>query len=184
MFGFAPGNGVHDIHMNQGSSGQFLRDNGVWQDGGLIISFPGEARLIGIFLAFQSQAWHTDDTTGNPLDDAGAAADTQTAAVRIVAAMVNPIGPAPEAETVLLLNASPDAVDLTGWQIADRSKRACPVPGGPLGAGETQRVVLTDGVVLGNNGGAITLLDGAGLKIAGVAYTGDDAAREGWTLTF
>jgi uncharacterized protein YukJ len=184
VFDFEIGNGVHDIHMNQGSSGQFLRDNGVWQDGGLIISFPGESRFIGIFLAFQSQAWHTDDTTGNPIGDGGAASDEQTAAVRIVAALVNPIGPGPEQESVLLLNASPDAIDLTGWQIADRSKRTSPIPGGQLAGGETLRILLTDEVALGNNGGAITLLDAAGLKVSGVAYTGDDAAREGWTLTF
>ena len=28
IFGFQPGNGVHDIHMNQGNSGQFVRDDG------------------------------------------------------------------------------------------------------------------------------------------------------------
>jgi uncharacterized protein YukJ len=29
VFGFAPGNGIHDIHMNQGNSQQFRRDDGV-----------------------------------------------------------------------------------------------------------------------------------------------------------
>ena len=33
VFGFAPGNGVHDIHMNQGNDPAFARDDGVWQDG-------------------------------------------------------------------------------------------------------------------------------------------------------
>lgn len=32
IFRFSPGNGVHDIHMNQGNSQQFRRDDGVWQD--------------------------------------------------------------------------------------------------------------------------------------------------------
>jgi uncharacterized protein YukJ len=184
IFGFEPGNGVHDIHMNQGSSGQFVRDNGAWQDGGIILNFPGDSRFVAIFLAFQSQAWHTDDTTGNPIGDGTPAADAQTAPVRIVGAMVNPIGPGPEAETVLLLNASPAAIDLSSWQIADRSKRTCAVPGGSLAAGATLQVPLTDGVALGNGGGAITLLDAGGLKVTGVAYTGDAAAREGWTVTF
>jgi uncharacterized protein YukJ len=182
VFGFEPGNGVHDIHMNQGSSGEFRRDNGVWQDGGLIMHFPSENRWVGIFLAFQSQAWHTDDTTGDALDDGGGA--DETAAVRIIAAMVNPIGPAPEAETVLLLNASPAPVDLSGWRIADRAKATCAVPGGPLAPGATLGMRVSNGVALGNNGGAITLLDGAGLKVDGVAYTADDAAREGWTVVF
>jgi uncharacterized protein YukJ len=180
VFGFAPGGGVHDVHMNQGNSGQFRRDDGVWQDGALLIHFPAESRWVGIFLAFQSQAWHTDDATGHAIGDAPGTPQEPTA-VRIVAALVNPVGPAPERETVLLLNASPEAVDVTGWQIADRLKHKCPVPPGPLAAGATLEVVLSGEVQLGNQGGAITLLDGAGLKASGVSYT---AAQEGWTIVF
>ena len=108
----------------------------------------------------------------------------EPAPVVIVAAMVNPSGGAPERESVLLLNASPQQIDLSGWRIADRIKRACAVPGGPLAAGATRSVPLTDGVTLGNKGGAITLLDPNGLKVDGVAYTEEQAAREGWTVVF
>ena len=183
VFGFEPANGVHDIHMNQGSTGRFRRDNGVRQDGALVLRFPADDRWVAIFLAFQSQAFHTDDTTGDPLGPDGAP-PADAAAVRIVAAMVNPAGPAPEAESVLLLNTSPAPVDLTGWRIADRGQRTCPVPGGPLAPGETRRVPATERVAFGNGGGTITLLDAAGLKAGGVAYTAADAEREGWTVTF
>jgi hypothetical protein len=37
--------------------------------------------------------------------------------VQIVAAMVNPPGPGPKSESVLLLNASPDLVKLDGWAL-------------------------------------------------------------------
>ena len=40
IFGFRPGNGVHDIHMNQGNSARFSNDDGVWQDGALLFHFP------------------------------------------------------------------------------------------------------------------------------------------------
>jgi uncharacterized protein YukJ len=182
IFGFKPGNGVHDIHMNQGNSERFRRDDGVWQDGGLLLRLDG--RWVGIFLAFQSQAWHTDDTTGHAIaatPQPGPAAETS--AIRILAAMVNPIG-APERESVLLLNASPSAVDLTGWRLADRMKETCTLPPGPLGAGQTLRVALDNGVALGNKGGSITLLDRRGLKVAGVAYTAEQVRDEGWTVTF
>ena len=70
-FGFLPGNGIHDIHMNQGNIGQFAQDNGVWQDGALLVQFPAAdgvpEQWVGVFLAFQSQAWHTDDVTGHAL---------------------------------------------------------------------------------------------------------------------
>ena len=56
-----------------------------------------------------------------------------------------PIGSAPERETVLLLNASPEAVDLTGWRIADRLKKTCPLPPGPLPAGATLTVAVAEG---------------------------------------
>ncbi|SDL89807.1 DUF2278 family protein [Arthrobacter sp. ok362] len=184
VFGFVPGNGVHDIHMNQGNSGAFTRDDGVWQDGGMLMHFPAESRWVGIFLAFQSQAWHTDDATGHTIPNTPPRPQPGAAAMRILAALVNPAGPAPEAESVLLINASPDPIDLAGWRLADRLINTCPVPSTSLGAGGTLRVPLGGGVQLGNNGGAITLLDAQGLKVDGVSYTGEQAGREGWTVVF
>jgi hypothetical protein len=104
--------------------------------------------------------------------------------VRIVAALVNPVGPAPEAETVTLLNASPEAVDLTGWSILDRDKRRLVLDAGELAAGDSLRVLLQAPVALGNRGGLISLLDPDGLKVDGVAYTKAQAEREGWSLVF
>jgi len=184
VFGFVPGGGVHDIHMNQGNSGRFQGDDGVWQDGGLLIHYPAEPRWVGIFLAFQSQAWHTDDVTGHAIGNAAPAPQTTTPGVRIVAALVNPIGPAPERETVLLLNALPEPVDVTAWRIADRQKRTCPVPAGTLAPGATLEVVASGELQLGNQGGTITLLDGTGLKVAGVSYTAAQARVEGRTIVF
>src|SRR6185503_559346 len=76
-FGFLPGNGIHDIHMNQGNVGQFTSDDGVWQDGALMIHVPATLaadgstlspeQWVAVFLAFQSQAWHTDDVTGHTI---------------------------------------------------------------------------------------------------------------------
>ena len=71
IFGFLPGNGVHDIHMNQGNSPQFARDDGVWQDGALVFHFPSTDQWVAVLLAFQSQAWHTDDTTGHAITEPG-----------------------------------------------------------------------------------------------------------------
>ena len=182
IFGFTPGNGVHDIHMNQGNSGRFVSDDGVWQDGGLLLHFPNQAQWVGIFLAFQSQSWHTDDTTGHTLPANGQpVSDPQ---LKIIGALVNPFGPAPEAETVTLLNASPHDIDLDGWAVLDQLKQRMVLAPQTLPAGATTRINVQPPLQLGNKGGLITLQDPAGLKVDGVAYTQDQAAREGWTITF
>jgi uncharacterized protein YukJ len=183
VFGFSPGNGVHDIHMNQGNSAQYAADDGVWQDGGLLFHFPSGPRWVGVFLAFLSQAWHTDEGTGHRTDG-GPSASAGDAAVRVVAAVVNAVGPAPEAESVTLLNASGDEIVLDGWSLADRSKQRTAIPTTRLAAGATIRVTVTPPFALGNNGGAVTLLDHDGLKVHGVAYTSADAQRDGWTVVF
>ena len=183
VFGFQPGNGVHDIHMNQGNSARFRGDDGVWQDGGLLLHVGGALdrdlpRLPepGVAHRRRHRARDRRHAVPQPGDDASA--------IRILAAMVNPAGPAPERETVLLLNASPNPVDLTGWKIADRMKQTCTLPPGPLAAGEVLSVRMSNGVALGNKGGSITLLERGGLKVAGVSYTAEQAREEGWTVTF
>ncbi len=191
VFGFLPGNGVHDSHMNQGNSQRFRADDGVWQDGGLLLHYPAQDQWVAVFLAFQSQAWHTDDQTGHtvavlpmpgPAPLPGPSEPDHI--VRIVAALVNPIGPAPEAETVTLLNASPREVELAGWSILDRAKHRMPLDHTVLAAGESVRVAVAPPVQLGNRGGLITLLDLDGLKVDGVAYTEAQADAEGWSLVF
>jgi len=64
-FKFVPGNGVHDIHMNQGNSGQYAQDNGAYQDGALMIAYADNT-WRAFFFAFQSQTFDTDDQ-GNPI---------------------------------------------------------------------------------------------------------------------
>ena len=64
-FKFSPGNGIHDIHMNQGNSGKYKKDNGTFQDGALFVAYPG-GKWRAFFFAFQSQSFKTDDK-GNPL---------------------------------------------------------------------------------------------------------------------
>lgn len=60
--------GIHDIHMNQGNpvSGGHGGDNGIWQDGGLLIHLPAKGTWMAIFIAFQTQSWSTD-SAGSPV---------------------------------------------------------------------------------------------------------------------
>lgn len=204
FFGFYPGNGLHNVHMNQGNNDRHRDEDGTWQDGALLLHFPAAGRWVAMFLAFQAQAWHTDDRTGHRLGRAIAPTPTAQPGVtppvpptpttetppappldghvRIVAALVNGRD-TPETETVTLLNTSPDPVDLRGWALLDRFKSRHELRGS-LAAGATLTVTLPPTVQLGNDGGIITLVDADGLKVHGVAYTAWQAAREGWTIVF
>lgn len=181
VFDFSPGNGIHDIHMNQGNVPPHTGDDGVWQDGALMFEFPTSHQWVGVFLAFQSQAWHTDDRTGHASPDVPNPGPDHL--VRIIGALVNPVGPAPEQETVTLLNTSPESIDLAGWKITDRLKKAHTLSG-VINAGATLMVTLPQDVQLGNKGGIITLLNNQGLKVDGVSYTAIQAQQEGWTIVF
>ena len=94
-----------------------------------------------------------------------------------------PLGPAPEPETVTLLNTSPQPIDLTGWALADKMKHKQSLTG-TLAPGATVVVSLLGTVQLGNQGGLITLLNAQGLKVHGVSYTEEQAQQEGWTFVF
>lgn len=67
IFSFTPGRGVHDVHMNQRNSPRYAKDDGTWQDGGLIMDIPSHKVWIDIVLAFQSQSFITNDTSGYAL---------------------------------------------------------------------------------------------------------------------
>jgi uncharacterized protein YukJ len=197
-FGFRPGRGIHDIHMNQGNppppkgKQQWFNDNGPWQDGGIVFEFPAQDQWVAIFLKFQSQAWHTDDKTGHPLDLGGDDTpinpnDPPTEGhpdglVRIMAALVN-AAKTPEREVVTLLNTSDRDIDLTNWMLADKQKNKMKLAD-KITAGGTLAVVVQKPMELSNKGGIISLLDSRGVKIHGVSYTKAQAKNPGLTIAF
>ena len=66
VFGFDPGDGIHNIHMNQGSRGKHAVENAPWQDGAIAGHRRQRNEWVAIFLAFQNQCWETSDR-GEPL---------------------------------------------------------------------------------------------------------------------
>jgi uncharacterized protein YukJ len=195
-FGFLPGNGIHDIHMNQSNDGKFVGDDGVWQDGGVMVHFPSQNQWVAIFLKFQSQGWHTDDKTGHRIGEPEPVttpespihppplptADDPQGLVRIVAALVNSVQ-SPEVEVVTVVNASPREINLQGWALADTQKNKQKLTG-KLKSGEARAVRIEKPLALSNKGGIITILDETGLKVDGVSYTKAQASNPGWTIVF
>ena len=71
-FGYTPDTpfGLDNVHMAQGDPSEInmrLHENGVWHDGACFIWDEQAKRMTAIFLAFQSQAWHTNDQRRSPL---------------------------------------------------------------------------------------------------------------------
>lgn len=204
--------GIHDIHMNQGSQGKFKQYNGIWQDGGIILYFPDEDRFDAIFLAFASQAVHTNEQNGNGLADSQNFAQllgseptpvptptptptpqegiTDDLRVAIVAALVNPVGGEnqPDAtgkpEMVYLLNRSMHGISLKGWSLLNKSDNAYTISGDIWLAPGEVRTVSMGQTPLSNKGGLISLLDSNGNKVDGVSYTKDQARTEGELVIF
>ena len=192
-FGVQFPGGVHDIHMNQGNpaGSRFAGDNAIHQDGGLIVE-TGLNAFAGIFLAFQTQLIPTDDhgmplpgATGIITTDPGGNSASQAADLSIVGACVNPKGVDVGFETVILLNASPDASDLGGFAIEDKNGKREPLQG-TLAGGDVRKIVLSgQNAQLGNGGGAIRIvrLSDGGIVHA-VTYTAQGSDVQGRTLVF
>lgn len=188
--------GVHDIHMNQGNPkpGPFAKDNGVFQDGSLILRFPD--RHVGLFLRFQTQWLPTNDETGHrlpnarPIPPGGSPFEEELPPVSnplvyIERALVNPVGSDPGKEIVVLANTTTAAVDLTGWRIVDKNDRSEVLAGVLLPAGESRGVVLSgSGAQLGNQGGTIRLRNPSGDQVHAVSYSGADARVENRYIRF
>ncbi|WP_321939139.1 MULTISPECIES: DUF2278 family protein [unclassified Paraburkholderia] len=70
---YSEGDGIHDVHMNQGSKGEFIHTagndandhNDIWQDGALLVDL-GDPEWALYVAAFDQQYVPTDDL-GNPM---------------------------------------------------------------------------------------------------------------------
>jgi uncharacterized protein YukJ len=193
--------GVHDIHMNQGNPkpGPFAKDNGVFQDGGLILKFSN--RFVGLFGRFQTQ-WLPSNSEGHRLPnalpippggtfpipgDGEPPTPTPTAfpAVYIERALVNPVGDDAAKEVVVLGNTTTQAINLSGWKIVDKSDKEEILGGITLPPGESHLVHLTGiGAQLGNKGGTIRLKNKTDDQIHAVSYSKEDANEQGRFIRF
>jgi uncharacterized protein YukJ len=188
---FGTKDGMHDIHMNQGNAPhEHDEDNGVFNDGGLILQFPD--RFVGLFFRFKTQ-WLPTDQQGDripgvskeilPGATPGDTPDPDAShpafpGVYIERALVNPVAEDPGKEIVVLGNTTMTAMDLTGWSILDRNNVAEVLGGVLLPAGGSVLVVLSgNGAQLSNKGGTIRLLNPAGVLIHAVSYSKGDAVE-------
>jgi hypothetical protein len=195
-FGYTPDTpfGLDNVHMTQGDPqaiDQRVHENGSWHDGACFIWDEQARRITAAFLAFQVQAWHTDDN-GEPVagltgaepptydfaNGLGAPLPQQRRAAEITSAHRAP----DRSGAAIVTNMTTAPLDLSGWSILADAQTSVALPTGAIGPGQTLSVALAPGVLV-DEGGILTLRDPAGRRVDGVAYNGGDAAR-GWSTSF
>jgi hypothetical protein len=105
--------------------------------------------------------------------------------VKIVAAMINPVGDDPDRENVTVINMGGTAISLDGWRLVDKNDRQFAIQGVTLGGGSAATLTLRrETAQLSNQGGEIRLINANNEVIHRVSYSKQQALREGETLIF
>ena len=195
-FGYTPDTpfGIDNIHMTQGDPkaiDQRVHENGTWHDGACFIWDEHAKRMTGAFLAFQTQAWHTNDNGEVIFGATGCEAPLydfsnglgEPLPLPARAAELTSLHRAPDGTgTLIVANMTNAPIDLSGWMVLAQAETTIPLPAGPLDPGQPLSLALETGV-LDDGGGILTLLNAANLRVDGVAYLGGDAAA-GWSTSF
>jgi uncharacterized protein YukJ len=196
VFGYTPTTsfGLDNIHMAQGDPPAIelrVRENGTWHDGACFIWDDASRRMTAVFLAFQAQAWHTDEG-GEPLPGATGAEPPhydfangvgEPTLPPLRAAELTSAHRAPDgAGAIVVTNMSAASLDISGWTILAQAEQTIRLPATSLAPGQPLSIAPAPDV-LADGGGILTLRDASGLRVDGVAYLGGDPAQ-GWSTSF
>jgi uncharacterized protein YukJ len=193
---FNTGDGIHDVHMNQGNKARWKKDDGVFQDGALLIHFTNPDRWVGVFLGFASQAAHTDDRTGHAISsetwsdyliDQRGQPDLIENSVAIKEANIKAPrrrGSRERRESVTLANLTSKPLSLGTWQIHNSAGQIEVLPpNAALDAMATKAFDIPH-CHLSTHGDTITLVNESGLKVDGVSYSAGQAKPDSQPIVF
>lgn len=128
--------------------------------------------------------------TGGSVGTGGEHPSSQTtidSPVRIIAALINPLGDDPGKETVTLINTGAASVSLEAWFLLDamNNRYVLSDQSNIIAPGDTFAIALPkNSIQLSNKGGEIRLLNRDGKVAHRVSYTKAQAQEQGRTLTF
>ena len=107
-----------------------------------------------------------------------------TAPIFIMAAMVNPKGKENKNEWVSIVNYTGEDLDLKNWKLVDRNGTSVNLKG-TVGSGEALRIKPVSPIRLANKKpGSLTLINADGERVDRVAYSKEEAKREGHPIVF
>jgi poly(U)-specific endoribonuclease len=121
--------------------------------------------------------------------DTGPVIDTvpvMAGAIRVLAALVNPVGNDPGRESITIINTAATRTELAGWRLYDKNNNHFEITDLDLQPGRATTIVLPGehSLQLSNKGGHIRLVDNAGRAVHTVSYSKAQASREGETIVF
>jgi uncharacterized protein YukJ len=175
-------NGMHDVHMNQGNIKKFSHDDGTFQDGGLLIHYKETGQWTGIFLAFASQAVHTDDESGHAISCLTWGQFLPTELIENSVAIKEAV--VQKRKSVTLTNLTNHKVSLASWKLHNSAGQAQELPGNAVLNPMSARGFEVSNLPLSNNGDIITLVNEEGLKVDGVSYNSQQGNMEGRPIVF
>jgi len=177
------------VHMNQGNRDEHRHDNGIWADGGLMFHQQKSDRWCAILLAFQTQAWHTDER-GNPIPEHQTTNGQESGDLQkmpppasIVGAFVHPNDEKDGVEHVTIRNNGDESLDVSGWHVQNRQRDSLTLKGLIPGR-RARRFPLPASVPLSTRGGLLKLIDNEGVEVDGVSYTRQETRGKRGSLTF
>lgn len=133
-------------------------------------------------LALQSAGAPVIDTGGSE-EEGGLNPEEVFAGIRIAAAMVNPEGNDAGKEQVALMNTTNQVVDLSGWEIQNKTGERERIAKLIVQSGQNGIVTLKS-IRLPNLGGTIHLLNPKGTSVDRVTYSFSEGLRAGWWMKF
>ncbi|KAL4744899.1 hypothetical protein BDW72DRAFT_212001 [Aspergillus terricola var. indicus] len=180
--------GMHNVHMNQGNIATYSGDDGVFQDGALVFYFPESHQWLGVFLAFASQAVHTGDGSGHAISRVTwkdvLLDDLVENSVIITRAAVNSPASENQRQSVTLANLMNRRIPLSGWKIRNSSGAEQVLPRDAVLPSMGTKDFDIPNCPLSRDGDTIMLLDGDGLKVAGVRYNSQHGNTQDKPITF
>lgn len=175
-------NGIHNVHMNQGNIKKFRHDDGTFQDGGLLIHYKETGQWTGIFLAFATQAVHTDDKTGHAISSLTWGQFLPTELIENSVAIKEAV--VKKRKSVTLTNLTNHRVSLASWKLHNSAGQAQELPGNAVLNSMSTGGYEVPNLPLSSNGDIITLVNEDGLKVDGVSYNSQQGNIEGRPIVF
>ena len=188
IFGFLPGNGVHDIHMNQGNSAQFARRRRRLAGRRLLLHFPARDRWVGGLPRVPDPGLahrrHHRPRASSGAPDAGPAEDAD-GAIRDRRRAGQPDRAArPSARRSRCSTPRRPPVDLAGWRIADRLEAHLRRAGRARSRPAPRRGAARDGRPARQRAAARSRCSTPPAEGRRRRLHGRAGAAEGWTIVF